>query len=315
MRILITGGTGNLGSRLLVPLVQRGDQVVLFDLNPHPHVETVEFGRAVFVKGDLGNREDVFRSVRDHGIESIFHLGAVLSSVAEQQPALAWRTNMDGIINVYEAARLFGVKRVVFSSTVATYGAGLPDPLPIDAPQWPVSLYGVTKVAGERLGIYYHYRFGIDFRAPRLPAVVAPHGAAGGVSAYCSGAFEESILRGRYEFYINPTTRAPMLYITDAVRALLELHDVSEAKLSRRVYNLAGISPSAEEIAAAIQRRLPHVRITYKPDPSRVSILESWPHQINESEARCDWNWQATYDLGRMTDEIIEVLHHGPGKE
>ncbi|HLJ88623.1 MAG TPA: NAD-dependent epimerase/dehydratase family protein [Candidatus Angelobacter sp.] len=315
MRILITGGTGNLGSRLLVPLVQRGDQVVLFDLNPRPHVETAEFRRVVFVKGDLGNREDVLRSVRDHGIESIFHLGAVLSSVAEQQPALAWRANMDGICNVYEAARLSGVKRLIFSSTVATYGAGLPDPLPIDAPQWPVSLYGVTKVAGERLGVYYHHRFGIDFRAVRLPAVVAPHGAAGGVSAYCSMAFEESVLKGRYEFFINPTTRAPMLYIADAVRALLELHDLPEEKLRRRVYNLAGINPSAEEMAAAIQQRLPHVQITYRPDPSRVAILESWPHRIDDSEARRDWDWKATYDLARMTDEIIEALHHGPGKE
>ena len=315
MKILITGGTGNLGSRLLVPLIQRGDRVVLFDQNPRPHANTAEFKQAAFVNGDLGNRDDVLGAVRDYGIESIFHLGAVLSSNAEAQPVLAWRANMDGISNVHEAARLFGVKRLIFSSTVASYGAGLADPLPIDAPQWPVSLYGVTKVAGERLGVYYHHRFGIDFRAVRLPAVVAPHGAAGGVSAYCSRAFEESFLNGCYEFYVKPTTRVPMLYIADAVRALLKLHDAPEAKLSRRVYNIAGINPSAKEMATSIRSRLPQVRITYKPDPPRVAILESWPHRIDDSEAKRDWGWQATYDLERMTEEIIEVFHHEPSGE
>jgi threonine 3-dehydrogenase len=310
MNVLITGGTGNLGSRLVVPLIQRGDRVVLFDRARRPFVATPEFRQAELVEGDLGDQDAVFAAVRSRAVECIFHLGAILSSQAEEQPELAWRVNMDGTRNVFEAARRFGVKRVIFSSSVAAYGAGLPNPLPLDAPQWPVSLYGVTKVMGERLGVYYRDRFGLDFRGVRLPAVVAPRGAAGGVSAYCSAAFEESVRRGHYEFYLRPSTRAPLIYISDAVQGLLRLHDAPVEKLGSFVYNLSGFSPSAEELGAAIQKRLPHVKITYKPDPLRVAILESWPVTIDESNARKDWGWEAKYDLDRMTGKVIEVLQN-----
>src|SRR6266850_1282725 len=114
MNVLITGGTGNLGSRLAIPLVQRGDRVAAFDIRAEPHFDSAEFREAQVVVGDLADRQ-----------------------------------------------------RVIFSSTIATYGANLPEQLTEDAPQWPVSLYGVTKVAGERLGVYYHHQFGLDFRAVR----------------------------------------------------------------------------------------------------------------------------------------------------
>jgi threonine 3-dehydrogenase len=310
MNVLITGGTGNLGSRLAIPLVQRGDRVVVFDIRSKPHFDSEEFREAEVIVGDLADRDTVLKTVRSHKIESIFHLGAILSSSAEQNPYKAWRANMDGMVNVVDAGRLGGAQRVIFSSTVATYGAPVPVPLTDDAPQWPVSLYGVTKVAGERLGVYYHHQFGLDFRAIRLPAVIAARGSGGGTSAYCSAVFEQSVFNGQYDFYVNPTTRAPMLYIADAVRGFLDLHDVSAKNLRRRVYNIAGIAPSAEELARAVQARLPEVRITYHPDPLRCAIVESWPQRIDDSEARRDWNWDATWNLERMTDEIIEVLRH-----
>ena len=307
MRILITGGTGSIGSRLLVPLVRRGDNVILFDVRTKPQFDSPECCETKVIEADLADRQAVLAAVERNGVESIFHLGAVLSSDAENEPDAAWRANMDGISNVLEAARLLGVKRVIFSSTVATYGTRVADPLPLDAPQWPISLYGVTKVAGERLGFYYHHRFGVDFRGVRLPVIVAPYGASGGASAYCSAAYEGAALHGRYEFYVNPTTRAPMLYISDAVKALLDLHDAASEKLSARVYNIAGISASAEELAAAIQTMLPRTQITYKPDPLRTAIVESWSSRIDDSQARLDWNWQPTWDLDHMTEEILRI--------
>ncbi len=308
MNVLITGGTGNLGSRLAIPLVQRGDRVVLLDIRSKPHFDSAEFREAEVIVGDLADRNTVLKAVQSHKIESIFHLGAVLSSSAEENPYDAWRANMDGMVNVVDAARFGGAQRVIFSSTIATYGSHLPNELTNDAPQWPVSLYGVTKVAGERLGVYYHHQFGLDFRAIRLPAVIAARGAGGGASAYCSAVFEESVFKGQYDFYVNPTTRAPMLYVADAVRAFLDLHDAPAKQLRRRVYNIAGIAPSAEELARAIQARLPEVRITYHPDALKCGIVESWPHRIDDSEARQDWNWNSTWNLERMTDEVIEVL-------
>jgi nucleoside-diphosphate-sugar epimerase len=308
MNVLITGGTGNLGSRLAVPLIRRGDRVTVFDTRWKPHCDSAEFREAEVVVGNLADRDAVLNTVRSHKIESIFHLGAVLSSAAEENPLDAWRANMDGTLNVVDAARFSGAQRVMFSSTVATYGVRIPNPLTDDAPQWPISLYGVTKVAGERLGVYYHSQFGLDFRAIRIPAIIAARGAGGGVSAYCSAVFEESVLKGQYDFYVNPTTRAPMLYIADAVRAFLDLHDAPAANLKRRVYNINGVIPSAEELARVIQARLPNVRITYHPDPLKTSIVETWPQQIDDSEARRDWNWKAAWDLEQIADEVIQTL-------
>jgi threonine 3-dehydrogenase len=310
MNVLITGGAGNLGSRLAIPLVQRGDRVVLFDIRSKPHFDSAEFRESEMIVGDLADRDAVLKAVRSHKIESIFHLGAVLSSSAEESPYDAWRANMDGMVNVLDSARSSDVQKVIFSSTVATYGAGVPSALTDDAPQWPISLYGVTKVAGERLGVYYHAQFDLDFRAVRLPVIVAARGSGGGVSAYCSAVFEQSVLRGGYDFYVNRDTRAPILYIADAVRGLLDLHDAPSEHLKRRVYNISGIAPSAEELARVVQSRLPEVRITYHPDSLRCSIIESWPHQIDDSEARRDWNWDCIWNLERMADEVIAVLQY-----
>ena len=308
MNVLITGGTGNLGSRLVVPLVRRGDRVAVFDIRSTPHFHSPEFSKTTTITGNLADRDAVIAAVRSLEIDSIFHLGAVLSSSAEDNPYDAWQANMDGMVNVLDAARLGGAKKVIFSSTIATYGLQVASPLLDDSPQWPVSLYGVTKVAGERLGVYYQNRFGLDFRGIRLPAVIAARGSGGGASAYCSAVFEQSVCSGKYEFYVRPTTRVPMLYIADAVRGLLDLHDAPNEDLKRRVYNIAGISPSANELAEVIQKRLPKVQITYNPDPLRTAIVESWPRQIDDSDSRNDWKWKSTWDLERMADEIIEVL-------
>jgi len=315
MNILITGGAGNLGSRLVVPLIQRGDRVTLFDLWKAPLVGSPEFEQSNFVEGDLADAKSVLVAVRENNIESIFHLGAILSANAEERPDDAWLANMEGTRNVLEAARKCEVKRVIFSSTIATYGPGQPQPLPIDAPQWPVSLYGVTKVGGERLGVYYHHRFGLDFRGIRVPAVIAPRGAAGGASAFCSAVFEESVRNGAYEFYLDPSASCPVLYIVDAIRALVNLHDAAEDGLRHRMYNVAGFCPSAEELATAVLKRMPEVKITYNSDPVRNAIVHSWPNEIDDSDARQDWGWEATYDMERMADEIIEVLKRELGSQ
>ncbi len=280
---------------------------MLFDLRSRPRPEP-EFREVPTIIGDLADRDAVLRAVQSQKIHSIFHLGAVLSSAAEDNPHDAWQANMNGMVNVLEAARLGGAERVIFSSTVATYGMAVDSPLLDDSPQWPISLYGVTKVAGERLGVYYHSRFGLDFRGVRLPAVIAARGAGGGASAYCSACFEQSVDRGMYEFFVRPSTRAPMLYIADAVRALLDLHDAPSEHLSRRLYNVSGIHPSAEQLAQAIQERVPEARITYDPDPLRTAIVESWPQNINDDAARADWKWKSRWALNQIADDVIQEL-------
>ena len=286
--------------------------MTLFDLRATPAETLPEFKECKVVTGDLACREAVLPLIEEQRIESIFHLGAMLSGDAEDDPDRAWDVNMGGTRNVLEAARLSGVERVLFASTAATFGAGLPEPVHIDAPQWPVSLYGATKVAGERLGVYYHHRYGLDFRCVRLAAVTAPHGATGGASGFCSLLYMEAIRNGRYEFYLDPGTRAPIIYVDDAVRALLDLHDAPEEALTRRVYQVNGIGPSAREMADSVKARLPDVRITYVRDPVRDAIVDSWPSQFDATDAANDWGWESRFDLGEMTDAMIAALGSSP---
>jgi len=242
-------------------------------------------------------------------------LGAVLSAAAEENPYEAWRANMDGMNNVLDTARLGGVEKVIFTSTIATYGDHATGILTDDTPQWPLSLYGVTKVAGERLGVYYKHRFGLDFRGIRVPAVIAARGAGGGASAYCSAVFEKSITEGAYEFYVRSTTRASMVYLGDAVRGLIQLHDAPTEDLTRNIYNIFSVSPSAEDLAEAIQKRLPGVQISYKPDDLKTKIVESWPQEIDDSKAREDWNWNPFSSLDAITSAVFNELNNESDRE
>lgn len=308
MRVLITGGMGNVGSRLAARLAERGDRVAVFDVRPEPLEDSPELRRCRALVGDIADRAGVFRVFEDGGFDSVFHLAALLSAEAEGDRDRAWRVNMEGTRNVLEAATRFGVGKVVYSSTIASFGPGVIEPVGIDAPQWPVSLYGATKVAGERLGVYYHHRFRLDYRALRIPAVVAPRGGGGGTTAFCSQLYEQAVREGRYEFYVEPTAGRPVLYIDDVVRALMGLHDAPEAGLRRRVYQVGGIAATAREMAAAVLERLPGVAFTYEPDPVRNAIVKSLPTRIDESDAARDWGWKPGYDLATMTDRMIEEL-------
>ena len=308
MKVLITGGNGSMGSRLAAPLVRRGDEVTLLDRVAEPRVRTPEFERCRVAVADIADEEQVSKVVAAGEFGSIFHLAALMSSDAEEHPDAAWRVNMAGTRNVLEAARRNGVDRVVFTSTVATYGRMTEDPVPVDAPQWPESLYGATKVAGERLGVYYHHRFGLDFRGLRLVATVAPFGSTGGASGYCSQMYLDAVRKGSYEFYLEPATRAPIIYIEDAVGALIALHDAPETALTRRVYTLSGIAPSAEEMAASVQRVLPDTEFTYRPDPALNGIVDSWPDRYDDSASRADWGWNPRFDLDAITKAVIDGI-------
>ena len=313
MRILITGGKGNLGGRLAAAFVQRGDAVTLFDITASAKEHLPELDRCRTVIGDISSRDSLFGAFAGETFDSIVHLAALLSAEAEADLGRSWNVNMEGTRNVLEAALNFGVGRVVFTSTVASFGTGLPEPVSVDAPQWPVSFYGASKVAGERLGVYFHQRFGLDFRGLRLPAVTAPHGAGGGASAYCSQLYVDSVRQGAYEFYLHPTTGTAVIYIDDVVRALLGIHDADESALRRRVYQVNGVSPTAGDMAAAVLAKLPHVEFTYAPDPVRDAVVQSWPGALDDTESTRDWGWKSELDLAGMTDRMLAALQAETG--
>jgi threonine 3-dehydrogenase len=252
--------------------------------------------------------------LRKHRPAAVLHLAAMLSGRCEQDRSRGWRVNADGTFRMLDLALRGGVNQFLFSSTVAAFGGSLPNPLPDDAPQWPDGLYGVTKVLGERLGVYYHRRHGLDFRCVRFPITVSPFAAPGAASALASQAFIKGVRTGRFTFAARPDTPLALVYAQDAVRALAQLLAAPAERLTRRVYNIHAMTVTPRQIAAAIRDRLPRVEIDFVPDPSVADLLASWPGTIDDAPAQADWGWRPDFDLERTATAMIEEVQHLPAQ-
>lgn len=306
MAKLITGGLGFIGSHLARKLVQRGEEVVLFDIVSRSMLIDDIKGEVKVVRGDLGNWAEVLDAVRKHRIDCIYHTGALLSASAEENPLTAYMVNANGTFHVLEAARLFGVGKVIFLSTIATYGPGVPERVDDNVVQLPTTMYGVTKVFCERLGEYYHRKFGVNFRGLRFPSVIGPGRGGGGVSAYSSLIVQEPAAGRPYEVFVDEVAKIPLLYIKDAVQSLFALEQAKEESLTRRVYNIEGFSPTALELASTVKKYQPDARIEFRPDPKMVEIVHSWPGELDGSCARKDWGWKTQYTLDEAVRDFID---------
>jgi len=302
MRILITGGAGQVGSDLIRLHHARGDEVNVFDLAPAP--DDLPAG-VTWRRGDVTNSGELFEFVKQARPEVLYHLAALLSAIGEKLPHRAWMVNMEGTRNALESARLFDVRQVMYASTIAVFGPGLPEPVGDDVPLQPTTMYGLTKVAGELLGAYYHRTWGVDFRGARFPGLINAGIPGGGTTDYALFMYVDGIRYGRYASFVGPESVVPMMYMPDALRAMLELSAAPRAKLRRCIYNIAAISPRAEEFADAVRRRVPGVDLTYEVDPKRQAILDSWPCVLDDSNARADWGWAHEFDLDRMSDDLV----------
>jgi threonine 3-dehydrogenase len=302
MKILVTGAAGQVGLDLLPLLTARGHTVTVLDTQPKP----AALGTGVtWVRGDITLAPEVSEAVRAAQPERIVHLAAILSATGETVPHRAWRVNMEGTHHVLEAARLFGVKQVFFTSTIAAFGPGLAEPVGNDVSMRPTTMYGVTKVAGELLGEYYQKAFGLDFRGVRFPGLINAGIPGGGTTDYALYMFIDGLRTGASECFVAADSRVPFMYMPDALRAVLELMDAPKARLTRSIYNIAAMSPTADEIADAVRRRIPGVRLTFRSDPRRQAILNSWPKALDDSLARREWGWKHAFDLEAMADDLM----------
>jgi threonine 3-dehydrogenase len=305
MSKLITGGLGFIGSHLARTLIDKGDEVVIFDLNSNPKLVADIQDKVKIIRGDLGNWAHVLESVKKYRVDTIFHTAALLSASAEASPLSAYNINANGTFHVLEAARLFDAGTVIFLSSISSYGVGIPDRVDDDTVQRPTTMYGVTKVFGERLGEYYHLKFGLNFRGLRFPSVIGPGRGGGGASAYSSLIIQEPAAGRPYEAFVDGEARIPLLYIEDAVRAMMEMEQVPEEKLKRRMYNIEGFSPEAAELASAVSRRIPSARIGFTPDPEMMTIVRSWPREMDGHNARHDWGWETKFTLETAVEHFI----------
>ncbi len=305
MRILVTGGAGQVGTDLIRLLASRGADVVVYDLAPTP--EDLPDG-VRWIRGDVCNASELYDCVQEVRPEVLYHFAAILSASGEKMPHRAYAVNQHGTYHALEAARLFGVRQLMFASTIAAFGPNLPDPVPNEVSLLPTTMYGVTKVAGEMLGNYYHEKWGLDFRGVRFPGLINAGVPGGGTTDYSLHMYVDGLKHGKYECYVGPESTVPMMYMPDALRAMVELSDAPRTRLGRCIYNIAAVSPTAAEFADAVRARVPGVEITFNVDPKRQAILDSWPNRVDDSCAREEWDWRHEYDLDRMSDDLIAKL-------
>ncbi len=306
--ILVTGASGQIGSDLVGALRARhGAEAVLeTDLHDRSASDGQDF---LYEPLDVTDGARLRHLVERYDVHTIYHLASLLSAVGEEQPDLCWRVNVEGLRNVLDAARAHHLK-VFWPSSIAVFGPHTPKH---DTPQItigdPSTMYGITKVSGELLCRYYALHFGVDVRSVRLPGIIsytAPPG--GGTTDYAVEIFHEALRHGAYACFVRAQTCLPMMYMPDALKAILDIMAADpEAIKIRSSYNIAAVSFTAEALAAEIRKHLPGFTCTYEPD-FRQTIAESWPAVIDDSRARSDWGWAHLYDLPALVADMLRRL-------
>ena len=286
--ILVIGSTGQIGSELTMELRKRypGNVVAGYISGAEPKGILAESGPSALV--DITNRQQIADTVSRYQIDTIYNLAALLSAVAEDKPQLAWKIGVDGLLNVLEVAR----------------------EKPQDTVRSPHTMYGVTKVTGELVSDYYFRRFGVDTRAVRFPGLisyVAPPG--GGTTDYAVDIFYSAVKQEKFFCPIAAGTFMDMMYMPDALHAAIQLMEADPSQLKHRnAFNIASMSFTPEIIAAEIKKHIPEFQMTYKVDPMRQAIADSWPNSIDDTCARNEWNWKPEYTLETMTVDMLEKL-------
>lgn len=309
-KVLIIGSLGQLGSEIATSLRKHlgSANVVLTDIRNDINVELIHGGP--FYQVDCRNGEMLAEIVKKHSVDTIYHLAAILSATAERNPQLAWDINMNGLITALEIAKQENCA-IFTPSSIGSFGPTTPkDFTPQDTLQRPTSMYGVTKVAGELLCDYYHHKYDVDSRGVRYPGIISnltPPG--GGTTDYAVEIYYDALKYGTYECPLAGDTYLDMMYMPDAVKAAIEIMEADSKKLRHRnAFNVAAMSFCPEDLAAYIRKYIPDFQITYKVDPLKQAIANSWPNNLEDYAARVEWGWKPDYDVDAMTRDMIEAL-------
>ena len=305
-RILIIGANGQIGSELAATLAERhgGAAVVTSDI-----VSTGPLPELAHERLDVTDAHALESVVRRHGVTQIYLLAAALSATGETQPQWAWDLNMRGLLHVLELAAGQRIERVFWPSSIAAFGPATPAQAPQLTVMDPSTVYGVSKLAGERWCAWYHANRGVDVRSLRYPGLISWKTLpGGGTTDYAVDIFHHALREGHYTSFLAGDTRLPMMYMPDAIRATLELMEAPAEKIRERgAYNVAGISFTPFELAAAIRRRLPHFTLRCQPD-FRQAIADSWPQTLLDDAAQRDWGWRPQFGLDAMVEDMLDAL-------
>lgn len=308
-KILIIGACGQIGSELTTKLreIHGTENVIASDINTRK-LDLVNSGPFEII--DAKNFNAIKDCCKNHNVDTVYLMAALLSATGEKYPMEAWDLNMNSLFHVLNLAKGGNIKRVYWPSSIAVFGPTTPR---IDTPQHticePTTVYGITKQVGERWCEYYYKKYGVDVRSIRYPGIIS-HKAmpGGGTTDYAVEIYHEAIKKGSYECFLSEDTSLPMMFMDDAIKATIDLMEAPAENLSiRSSYNLSAISFTPKEIYESIKAQMPDFKITYKPD-FRQAIADSWPSSIDDSVARQDWNWQHSCDLDAMTLEMLSAL-------
>jgi nucleoside-diphosphate-sugar epimerase len=308
-RILVIGAAGQIGSELVPELRTKygNDNVIATGRKTPLPDEIKKNGPVIYL--DALEKNLLSKVLFEYDIDTIFHMASILSAVGEKMPQAAWNININGLINVLEASRAYGIKTLIWPSSIAAFGPTTPrENTPNTTVLEPTTIYGITKVAGELLCEYYYQKYQLDVRSIRLPGIISSETLpGGGTTDYAVEIFYEALKNKQYTCFLREDTVLPMMYMPDCNKALIDLLEADNSKLKRRVYNITGMSFSAGEIASEIKKYIPEFSIEYKPD-FRQGIADSWPKSIDDSLARKEWDWDPVYNLVSMTKDMIEQL-------
>ncbi len=314
--ILVIGAAGQIGSELVIELRKRygAEQVFATDIKQAP-TDVVDGGPFEIL--DVMDSNRLIHFVIRHKITQIYHLAAVLSGNAEKIPIQAWDINMRSLMNILDLAKeVDAIKKVFWPSSIAVFGPTTPR---LNTPQYtitePNTVYGISKLAGERWVEYFHNRYGVDVRSIRYPGLISyKTEAGGGTTDYAVEIFYEAILNGSYTSFLSEGTKLPMMFMEDAIKATIDLMEADEENLSLySSYNVAGISFNPQELAIEIKKHIPTFEIDYKPD-FRQAIANSWPASIDDSVAKADWGLNYKYGLPELTEAMLAGVRKKLGK-
>ena len=306
-KILVIGAGGQIGTELVLELRKRHgvNHVIAADVKEEC---TDALKDGPYVKMDVLDKEMVQSYIRTERPDDVYLLAALLSATAEKHPEFAWKLNMEGLFTILDLAKEGAIKKIFWPSSIAVFGPTTPR---VETPQYtimePTTVYGISKLAGERWCEYYYNKFDVDVRSIRYPGLISYTSLpGGGTTDYAVDIFYHAKKTGEYTSFLNKDSALPMMYMEDAIRATIELMDAPKENVKiRSSYNLAGISFTPEQLALGIQEILPTFKMMYNPD-FRQDIANSWPDSIDDSAAKQDWGWKERYDLKAMVETMLK---------
>lgn len=308
-KILLLGAGGQIGTELCVALkAQFGDENVIVSDIKQLEGEVFESGPVEQI--DIMDLEKMEKVIKKHDITQIYHLAAILSAVGEKNPRLAWEINMNGLLNVLELATELNIKKMFWPSSIAVFGKRTPIS---QSSQYtvtdPHTIYGISKLAGERWCHYYYHKKGLDIRSLRYPGLISYKGQpGGGTTDWAVEIFYEALKHKKYTCFLEAESCLPYMHMEDAIKGTLDLMNVPKDRLTvHSSYNVSSMSFTPEDLSAEIKKYIPEFEITYKPDYRR-EIARNWPASIDDTYAKTDWNWSWKWDIEATTANMLEEI-------